>query len=103
MNSIITDNMDKIKTVCDQHHVKSLFAYGDVCTDKFNDNSEVELLVYFQPLGFDTYADNYFHAIDSFEKIFHHPVELTMEKAPALNNPYFVRSFNQTKTLLYGQ
>ncbi|KAA6329274.1 hypothetical protein EZS27_021901 [termite gut metagenome] len=101
MNSIITNNIDKIKTVCDQHHVQSLFAFGSVCTDKFNDASDVDLLVSFEPLDFGDYADNYFQIVDLFEKIFHRPVDLLTDKS--LQNPYFIRSVNQTKTLLYGQ
>ncbi|KAA6306867.1 hypothetical protein EZS27_041468, partial [termite gut metagenome] len=87
MNSIITDNMDKIRAVCDQHHVKSLFAFGAVCSDEFKDDNEIELLVSFKPLDFGDYADNYFHAVDSFEEVFHRPVDLVTDKA--LHNPYF--------------
>ena len=36
--------MDKIKSLCIAHNVKSLFAFGSVCTDRFTDKSDVDLL-----------------------------------------------------------
>ncbi|GAB6010536.1 nucleotidyltransferase family protein [Viscerimonas tarda] len=100
MHSIIVNNIDKIRAVCEQHHVRSLFAFGSVCTDKFNDASDIDLLVSFQPLDFGDYADNYFQTADLLEQIFHRPVDLVTEKS--LKNPYFIYSVNQTKTPLYG-
>ncbi|MDR1983291.1 MAG: nucleotidyltransferase domain-containing protein [Prevotellaceae bacterium] len=100
MNSIITDNIDKIKNVCDNNHVRTLFVFGSVCTDKFNDASDIDLLISFKQLDFGDYADNYFHIAELFEKIFNRRVDLVTDKS--LKNPYFIHSINQTKTLLYG-
>jgi len=100
MNNIITQNIAKIKAVCDKQKIKSLFAFGSVCTDKFNDQSDVDLLVTFKQMDFGEYADNYFQTADMFEKIFHRKVDLVTEKS--LKNPYFIQSVNQTKTLLYN-
>ena len=100
MNSIITQNIAKIKSVCDKQKIKSLFAFGSVCTDKFNDQSDIDLLVIFKPMDFGDYADNYFQTADLFEEIFNRKVDLITEKS--LKNPYFVNSVNQTKKLLYN-
>ena len=99
MDNIITKNIAKIKAVCVKQKIKSLFAFGSVCTDKFNDQSDVDLLVAFEQMDFGEYADNYFQTADLFEKIFHRRVDLVTEKS--LRNPYFIQSVNQTKTLLY--
>ena len=99
MNNIITNNIAKIKAVCNKQKIKSLFAFGSVCTDKFNDQSDVDLLVTFKPMDFGEYADNYFQTVDMFEKIFRRKVDLVTDKS--LKNPYFIQSVNQTKTLLY--
>ncbi len=37
MQRLLTDNMDKISVLCKNHNVRSLFAFGSVVTDKFND------------------------------------------------------------------
>jgi predicted nucleotidyltransferase len=100
MQRVLTDNLDKIKSLCLDHNVKSLFAFGSVCTDKFNDKSDIDLLISFQPMDYGDYADTYFDLADKFENLFLRPVDLVTDKS--LSNPYFIDSINQTKTLLYG-
>lgn len=100
MQSLITENIDEIKTLCMMHNVKSLYAFGSVCTDKFNDQSDIDLLISFMPMDYGDYADTYFDLADKFEKLFHRPVDLVTDKS--LSNPYFTDSVNQTKTLLYA-
>jgi len=100
MNRLITDNMDKVNLLCKLHNVKALFVFGSVCTDQFNENSDIDLLISFLPMDFGEYADNYFEIADKFEDIFHRPVDLVTDKS--LSNPYFIDSLNQTKTLIYG-
>jgi uncharacterized protein len=100
MQQLITDNIDKIKTLCIMHNVKALFAFGSVCTDKFNDQSDIDLLISFMPMDYGEYADTYFNLADKFETLFHRSVDLVTDKS--LSNPYFIDSVNKTKTLLYG-
>jgi predicted nucleotidyltransferase len=97
MQRLLSDNMDKIKALCMTHNVKNLSAFG---TDRFNDKSDVDLLVSFNPMDYGDYADAYFELAENFEKLFHRQVDLVTDKS--LKNPYFIDSVNQTKTLLYG-
>ena len=101
MHCIITDNIHQIRMICDQQHIQSLFAFGSVCSDRFDDTSDIDLLVSFKPLDYGDYADNYFQTADLFEKIFQRPVDLVTDKS--LKNPYFINSVNQSKILLYEQ
>jgi predicted nucleotidyltransferase len=100
MQRLLIDNMDKIKTLCISHNVRNLFAFGSVCTDKFNDKSDIDLLISFNSMDYGDYADTYFDLADKFENLFHRSVDLVTDKS--LKNPYFIDSVNQTKTLLYG-
>jgi len=100
MQRLLLDNMDKIKALCMKHNVKNLSAFGSVCTDQFNDKSDVDLLVSFNPMDYGDYADAYFELAENFEKLFHRQVDLVTDKS--LKNPYFIDSVNQTKMLLYG-
>ncbi len=99
MQKIIEENIEKIKTLCITHNVKSLFAFGSVCTDNFSDSSDIDLLISFKPMDYADYADNYFLLAEELEKVFHRPVDLVTEKS--LSNPYFINAINQTKTLIY--
>lgn len=100
MRRIISDNIESIKLLCMTHNVKSLYAFGSVCTDNFSDNSDIDLLVSFKPMDYSDYADTYFDLADKFENLFQRPVDLVTDKS--LSNPYFIDSVNQTKTLIYG-
>ncbi len=100
MQRLVMDNMDRIQALCKSHNVKFLFAFGSVCTDKFNDESDIDLLISFYPMDYGDYADAYFDLADQFENLFQRPVDLVTDKS--LSNPYFIDSMNQTKTLLYA-
>ena len=100
MSDIIDKNIDEIKNICKQHHISTLFAFGSVLTDNFNAESDIDLLVSFKPLDFGDYADNYFQAAESFEKVFGRRVDLVTDKS--LRNPYFIKSINSSKQLIYG-
>ncbi len=100
MQTIINNNIDKIRLLCANHNVKSLYAFGSVCTDEFKDTSDIDLLISFKPMDYADYADHYFLIADQFEEVFRRPVDLVTEKS--LSNPYFIDAVNKTKTLLYG-
>ncbi|MCF8371007.1 MAG: nucleotidyltransferase domain-containing protein [Bacteroidales bacterium] len=100
MHTLLANNMDKIKALCMAYNVKNLFAFGSICTDRFNDKSDIDLLISFNPMDFGDYADSYFDLAEKFEELFNRPVDLVTEKS--LRNPYFINSVNQTKTLIYG-
>jgi predicted nucleotidyltransferase len=99
MNLIEKLNKD-ILILCKTHKVKSLYAFGSVLTDKFNAESDVDLIVDFEPIDVLEYGDNYYGLKFSLENILKRNVDLLEEKA--IKNPYFRKSLNQNKKLIYG-
>lgn len=99
MHRIVADNMESLKALCLRYNVKSLYAFGSVCTEKFNDKSDIDLLIAFKPMDYEDYADAYFELVEKLESIFKRPVDLVTDKS--LGNPYFIESINQTKTPIY--
>jgi len=99
MNRIIMDNIENLKALCMKYNVKSLYAFGSVCTENFNKNSDIDLLISFNPMDYGDYADTYFEITEELEKILKRPVDLITDKS--LGNPYFIESLNQTKTPIY--
>ena len=99
MQKLLIENMDEINSLCKNHNVRSLFAFGSVVTEKFSDKSDIDLLISFHPMDYGDYADTYFELAEKFEKLFKRQVDLVTDKS--LSNPYFIDSVNQTKTLLY--
>lgn len=99
MNPIEIHTKD-IKNLCKTHKVKSLYAFGSVLTKEFNSESDIDLIVDFHPLDVLDYADNYFDLKFSLENILKRPIDLLEEKA--IKNPYFRKTINQSKQLIYG-
>lgn len=96
MKGILT----KLRMCVNSVHILTLFAFGSVLTEKFDETSDIDLLVSFKPLESGEYADNYFQAAESFEEIFNRPVDLVTDKS--LGNPYFIKSVTETKKMIYG-
>ncbi len=96
---IIRENLQNVKQICQEYQICKLWVFGSVMTDKFNDESDIDLLVSFKEMSFEDYADNYFLVCDIFEQLFNRKIDsLTVN---SLSNPYFIRSIEKTKTLLY--
>ncbi|WP_410522721.1 nucleotidyltransferase family protein [Pedobacter sp. BS3] len=90
-----------IEKLCKQYKVKSLYAFGSVLTNNYNNQSDIDLIVDFSNVAVEDYADNYFDFKFSLEDMFQRPVDLLEEKA--IKNPYFKQAVNQQKQLVYGQ
>ena len=100
MNKILENNITEIKKYCNKYNVKQLYAFGSVCTDKFNKNSDIDLLINFQDnVSIEKYTDNYFILHELFEKTLKRPIDLLTINM--LENPYFIKVLEKTKTLIY--
>jgi predicted nucleotidyltransferase len=87
--------------LCEIHKVKSLYAFGSVLTDRFNKESDIDLIVDFSNIAVEEYADNYFDFKFALQDMLKRPIDLLEEKA--IKNPYFRQSIHQQKQLVYGQ
>ncbi|MCF0058195.1 nucleotidyltransferase domain-containing protein [Dyadobacter sp. CY356] len=86
--------------LCETHKVKSLYAFGSILTDSFNNESDIDLIVDFEEIETEEYADNYFDLKFSLQKILERPIDLLEEQA--IKNPYFRKSVDQHRKLVYG-
>lgn len=98
--NLLQNYSKEITNLCKIHKVKSLYAFGSVITEKFNPESDVDLIVDFQQIEVLEYGDNYYNLKFSLEDIFNRNVDLLEEKA--IRNPYFLKTLNQNKKLIYG-
>ena len=95
---IITNNIDKIKTLCEEHKVKELYVFGSAVSDKFNDKSDVDFVIDFENIDPYKFADNYFSLSEKLEKLLKRKVDFVTEKY--LQNKYFIDEVKQTKVKL---
>jgi len=86
--------------LCQQYRVKTLYAFGSVLTERFGTNSDVDLIVEFNDIPIEEYADNYFDFKFSLQDIFNRQVDLLEEQA--IRNPYLRKNIDRKKQLIYG-
>lgn len=99
---LIESNLKNILSLCRKHRVISLAVFGSILTDRFNENSDVDLLVKFDTSDHENwdYVTNYFDLRDKLEALFGRSVDLIVEST--LKNKYFINNINRTKKILYG-
>lgn len=91
--------INSIEQLCKAHNVKVLSAFGSVVTDRFNDNSDIDLLVDIDSTDPIDYAENYFDLKFKFEELLKKQIDLLEQKA--LKNTYLIQSINKNKKVLY--
>ena len=99
---LIELNIQRIFELCRLYKVKSLAVFGSILTDRFNEHSDVDMLVDFEPTDPDMfdYVSNYFNFRDALERLFNRKVDLIEERA--LRNKYVIANVNRTKQIIYG-
>jgi len=98
--NIVEKNIDKLIKLCKKYKVEKLYVFGSVITEKFTKESDIDLLVTFDDVDLQNYADNFFDLKFSLEDLFKRKIDLLEEKA--IKNPFFKKSINNSKELIYG-
>jgi len=98
--NFLSTHIDQIQQACVRNKVKTLFAFGSVTSDKFKNDSDVDLVVDIAEYDPIAYSDNYFNLKEQLEKIFNRHVDLLEQKA--IRNPFLKKEIDQTKILVYG-
>jgi uncharacterized protein len=97
---LIEQNKIKINELCLQHHVEQLFLFGSILTDKFNEESDIDMLIQFSHVNLVDYFDNYMDFKESMESIFNRQIDLVENQA--IKNPIFRKVVDREKQLIYG-
>ena len=101
MNIEIKNKIPQLILLCKKYSVAKMYLFGSATTEEFNENSDIDLLVSFQgSVSLEEYADNYFDLMFEIEDMFKRKMDLIAENT--LSNPYFIRSVEQTKQLIYA-
>lgn len=90
----------EIAQLCKSNNVKSLFAFGSVIREDFNENSDIDLVVDFNENDPIKYTDLYFNLKNKLEEVLKRQVDLIEERA--IRNKLFKQQLDQTKVLIYG-
>lgn len=99
---LIKRNIAQIVALCEKHNVMHLYVFGSALTDKFGNDSDIDLSVVFNrnSLSSSDYGDNYFSFLFALEDLLHRKIDLI--EYEAVKNPYFKEELDATKQLIYG-
>ena len=89
-----------IAALCSRHKVGKLYLFGSALTNRFNNDSDIDLLVDFNKEEISDYFDNFFELKYALEALFGRSVDLVEEKN--VRNPYFKKSIDSSKVMIYG-
>ena len=90
----------QIQELCKASNVKSLFAFGSVTRDDFNETSDIDLIVDFNENDPLKYTDLYFDLKSKLELMLKRNVDLLEERA--IRNRLFKQQIDNTKVKIYG-
>jgi len=91
---------DVLTQLCLQNKVRSLYAFGSVLTNRFNKDSDIDLIVDIDSANPLEYADYYFNLKFALQDLFNRPIDLLEDKA--IRNDYLRREIDSSKQLIYA-
>jgi predicted nucleotidyltransferase len=97
--NLIEANKDSLYQLCDSHKVKELYLFGSILNEKFNDSSDIDMLILFSQVDLLEYFDNYMDLKEKLEQLFLRPVDLVENQS--IRNPIFRRVIDREKQLVY--
>lgn len=97
---LIDDYKNVLTQLCLQNKVKSLYAFGSVITNRFNNKSDIDLIVDIDSTNPLEYADHYFNLKFALQDLFDRPVDLLENKA--IRNDYLRQEIDNSKQLIYA-
>ena len=99
--NLINQNLEHVLALCKKYKVKTMYVFGSILTSRFNDKSDVDLLVNFSnDIDYLSYADNILDLYADLKSLFGREIDLVDESA--IKNPYFKKEIERTKQLIYG-
>ncbi len=98
---VFNQHIEHIKRICELNKVNSLFAFGSVTTDKFNADSDIDLIVEIDDSNPISYSDKYFNIKFQLEEILKRQIDLLEHKA--VRNRFLKNEIDRTKVLIYGK
>jgi uncharacterized protein len=100
MVSLIQNSLSQIHELCRKYNVRKLELFGSATNGQFNEKSDVDFLVEFEPLKPGTNADTYFGLLFGLEDLLRRKVDLVETRA--VKNPYFLAEIEPQRKTIFG-
>ncbi len=101
MHPLVKKNHMELHRLCKLHHVIRLELFGSGAKGDYDQqSSDLDFLVELEDMEPSAYADAYLGLLEALTHLFQHPVDLVA--ISAIRNPYFLRSIERSRELLYA-
>ena len=99
--NIVSERLDAVRLLCQKHHVARLELFGSAANGQFDElHSDLDFLIEFEVLTPSARADAYFGILADLQDLFQRDIDLV--EAAAVTNPYFKRTLDADRTVLYA-
>ena len=99
MVPLVSNNLDKIRAICERFGVARLELFGSAARNDFDPaKSDIDFIVEFIDHGTGI-SDRYFGLTHALEDLLGRPVDIGF--ARTLKNPYFIAEIEADRTILY--
>lgn len=96
----ILKRLNDFNSLCQEHQVKYLYAFGSSVTGRFDyDKSDIDLLVEIDDNDPIARGEKLISLWDTFERFFNRKVDLLTDSS--IRNPFLRKSIDATKILIY--
>ena len=99
MDQALADHLPEVAALCRRHRVARLDVFGSAARQSHG-AAALDLLVEFEPLPAEAYADAYFGLLADLEALFERPVDLVM--AAAVRNPFVRETIERSRIPLHA-
>jgi len=97
----ISNRRDQFIALCEDYKVRSLHAFGSSINDKFNEASDIDLLVEIDTKNPIERGENLMGLWDGFEDFFQRKVDLLTRSS--IKNPILKKNIDSTKIIIYDR
>ncbi|GHT78602.1 nucleotidyltransferase [Bacteroidia bacterium] len=97
----LDDYKSNLAMLCRQNRVKALYVFGSVLTDRFGDDSDIDMVVDIDSSNPLEYADSYFNLKFALQDLLQRPIDLLENKS--IRNKYMREQIDKSKHLVYAK
>lgn len=101
IQELIKKNEDEFGRLCEEHSVKTMFAFGSSVTGNFDaEKSDIDIFVVIEEPDPVERGEKLISLWDKLEAFFNRKVDLLSN--PIIRNPFLRQSIENSKVLIYG-
>ncbi len=100
MNPIFIKYKKAISEICKTLQIKRMYVFGSMARNTGDFSSDIDLLISFEDnISNEEYSENYFTLHHKLRELLNREIDIITERS--LSNPYFIKTIDKEKLLIY--